>query len=290
MIITVVCLCATELKGGKLETGKKIKILRLLSGSGQLELAKGLGMKAATHVNRWEQGGAMPRANMLQRLGDYLEVCWPWLYDSNSDFSKESYVNFRPLSPYVPYTARWLSLLQREIAELLPELFQELHIQNVWSFSAPCSGGLIVAAKPGLTMLISCLPELYDSLEKALPSVRRVEISDSDYAEQLFLGTLSQDLFKHCGIDYVDQKRRTVPSTTNVNVRIKASAAGSIDHMALKKYIQGQIETIITDAGLLEADVFIDVTASRNSSEIVLDLVSDPALKHLAIQLNDPIE
>lgn len=274
-----------------METGKKIKILRLLAGSGQLELAKELGMKAPTHVNRWEQGGAMPRTKMLQRLGDCLEVCWPWLHDSESDFSKDSYVHFRPLSPFVPYTARWLALLQRDIAELLPELFQELNLKNIWGFQAPCEGGFIVAVKPGLALLITCLPELYTPIERTLPSVQQVMISDSYYAEQLFLGTSTQDILKKCGAEYVVlEKKINTPPVTNIKIEVKASATAEINHLELKKIIQEQIDSMIAAAGLFEANVSIGVTASRNASEIILDLVTDPVLKRLAMQLKEPIK
>lgn len=39
---------------------------------------------------------------------------------------------------------------------------------------------------------------------------------------------------------------------------------------------------------LSEADVTISVTAPKNSTEIILELVSNPILKKLAQQLNDP--
>lgn len=274
-----------------METGKKIKILRLLAGSGQLELAKELGMKAATHVNRWEQGGAIPRTNMLQRLGGYLGVCWPWLHDSDSDFCKENYMHFRPLSPFVPYTARWRALLQRDIAELLPELFHELNLNSIWGFQAPCKGGFVVAVKPGFALLITCLPELYMPIERTLPSVKQVMISDSYYAEQLFFETSTQEILKQCGAEYVVlEKKISPPPVTNIKVEVKASAAAEINHLELKKIIQDQIDSMIAAAGLFEANVSIGVTASRDASEIILDLVSDPVLRQLAMQLNEPIK
>lgn len=274
-----------------MEIGKKIKAVRLLMGCGQLELAKDLGMKAATHVNRWEQGGATPRTNMLQRLGDCLEIYWPWLQDSNSDFSKETYVEFRPLSPYVPYTSRWRALLQHDIAELLPEFLQELNLQKIWCFYAPCGGGFIVATKPELTLLITCVPELYNPIMMALPSAQHVAISDAYYAEQLFLGTLSQDILEQCGAGHIKLEKPTNPRpTTNVRFEVTATVPADINHAELRSTIQKHIDTIIATAGLSEADVSINVTASRSSKEIVLDLVSDPLLKKLALQLKNPVE
>lgn len=271
-----------------MKIGKKIKVLRLLTGSGQLELAKYLGMKAATHVNRWEQGVAIPRTNMLQRLGDLLGVYWPWLQDSNSDFIKEAYVHFRPLSPFVPYTPRWLALLQRDVAELLPELLQELNLQNIWVFQAPCKGGFIVATNPDLTLLITCLPGLYDSIVRALPSVNQVTISDSYYAKQLFLNELTQDIFKQCGVVQIDLENKPAPPpATNVSIDVSALASADINHQDLRNSIQKHIDTIIKEAELFEAKVTINVTVSRSSKEIMLDLVSDPALKKLALQLKN---
>lgn len=272
-----------------MEIGKKIKAIRLLMGIGQLELAKNLGMKAATHVNRWEQGTATPRTNMLQRLGDSLEIYWPWLQDSNTDFVRGGCVHFRPLSPYVVYTPRWLALLQRDMPELLSELFKELNLQSLWGFQAPCRGGFIVAAKPGLTLLITCLPELFDAVLEALPSVKQVSISDSYFAEQLFLGTLTQDIFKRCGVEHVvlGGKPAQLPAT-KVRFEVKATAEADMNHQELRNTLQKHIDEIITAAGLSETDVTISVTAPRNSAEMILELVSNPILKELAQQLNDP--
>lgn len=272
-----------------MEIGKKIKAIRLLMGIGQLELAKGLGMKAATHVNRWEQGTAIPRTNMLQRLGDSLEIYWPWLQDSKTDFVRGGYVHFRPLSPYVLYTPRWLALLQRDIPELLPELFKELNLQSLWGFQAQCRGGFIVAAKPGLTLLITCLPELFDTTADALPSVQQVSISDSYFAEQLFLGTLTQDIFKRCGVIHVKlEEKPAPPPATKVSFEVRATAVADINHQELRNTVQKHIDEIITAAGLSEAYVTISVSVPRNSTEIILELVSNPVLKKLAQQLNDP--
>lgn len=274
-----------------MKIGKKIKTIRLLMGSGQLELAKGLGMKAATHVNRWEQGTATPRTNMLQRLGDYLEIYWPWLQDSNTDFVKGDYVHFRPLSPYVPYTPRWLALLQRDIPALLPELLHELNLHSLWGFKAPCKGGFVVASKPGLTLMITCLPELYDSMVEALPAVQHVTIRDSYYAKQLFLGTLTKDIFKRCGVKNIElEKKSAPPSLTNIRIEVKASAAAEVNCLGLKNIIQKQIDTMIAAAGLLEPAVSISVTPSKNASESILDLVFDPELKKLALHVNDPMK
>ncbi len=274
-----------------MEIGKKIRAIRLLLGIGQLELAKSLGMKAATHVNRWEQGISIPRTNMLQRLGDSLEIYWAWLQDSNTDFVREAYVHFRPLSPYVNFTPRWLALLQRDIPELLPELLLELNLRSIWGFEAPCRGGFVVATKPGLTLLITCLPELYDSIVMALPSVNQVPVSDVYYAKQLFLDEMTQDLFDRCGVGHIEfEKKAAAPPATNVNIVVKASAAADINHQDLRNAIQRHVDTIISAVGLFEADVAINVTASRRSKEIILDLVSDPALKKLALQLSDPVQ
>lgn len=227
---------------------------------------------------------------MLQRLGDFLRVYWPWLQDSDSDFVKEAYAHFRPLSPFVPYTPRWLALLQRDVAELLPELLQELNLQSIWGFEAPCKGGFIVASNPKLTLLITCLPGLYDSIVRALPSVHQVAISDSYYAKQLFLDELTQDIFKQCGVEHIELgKKPAPPPATNVRINVSASASADINHQDLHDTIQKHIDTIIKEAGLFEANVTINVTASRSSKEMFLDLVSNPALKKLAQQLKNSI-
>jgi transcriptional regulator with XRE-family HTH domain len=274
-----------------MEIGKKIKVLRLLEGSGQLELAKWLGMKAATHVNRWEQGAAIPRTNMLQRLGDFLGVYWPWLQDSKSDFVKEKYVRYRPLSPYVPYTTRWRSLLQHDLAELLPELLEELNLNRIWGFQAPCKGGFIVATNPEFALLISCLPELYDPIVTALPSVQFVTISDSYFAKQVFLDELTQEIFERCGAEHIEIEKKPAPlPKTTIKLEVSATVSAEKDHQELHNMIQKHIDALITVAGLLEANMKINISASRSSMELALDLVSDPFLKELALKMNDPMQ
>lgn len=274
-----------------MEIGKKIKVLRLLEGCGQLELAKSLGMKAATHLNRWEQGTAIPRTNMLQRIGDLLGVNWPWLQDSKSDFVKGNYVRYRPLSPYVPYTPRWRALLQHDLAELLPELFEELKLDRIWGFQAPCKGGFIVATNPEFAFLISCLPDLYDQIITALPSVQFVTISDAYFAKQVFLDELTQEIFGLCGVGHiVIEKKPVPPPKTNVSFRVTATVSAEKDHQELRNTIQKHIEALITAAALTEVDMKITVSASRSSIELALDLVADPKLKKLALQMNDPMQ
>jgi len=67
----------------------KIRAARLLAGLDQRGLAFAMGMKSATHINRWEQGVSAPRSNMLQKLGDALRIYWPWLIDSNLPYTQE---------------------------------------------------------------------------------------------------------------------------------------------------------------------------------------------------------
>jgi len=72
-------------------TGEKIRVLRLLLGYDQKDLAFALSLNAPTSVNRWEQGVALPRIGMLQRLGEVLQVSWAWLQDSHMPVSSGNF-------------------------------------------------------------------------------------------------------------------------------------------------------------------------------------------------------
>ena len=164
-----------------MDIGDKIRVLRLLHDYSQTHLARLIGKKAATHVVRWENGDSMPRAKVLQKLGEALEIHWPWLQDSSLEISKEKVLHYIPMNPITPYTPRWTALMTQQLPQYLPRLLTEINIQAIKCFVAPCGGGIIVAQKDGLALKISCLPVLFSAVVSTLPEHQKINISDLTY-------------------------------------------------------------------------------------------------------------
>lgn len=273
-----------------MELTNKLKVLRLLAGFGQKELAVDLGMAAATHINRWERGESHPRTNMLQKIGEALGIYWPWLQDSRMPLSTAAFIYFRPLSPYSDYTPRWLSLLPRELSELLPELFFELNITDVWCVQAHCKGGIIVASKEGFTLMIACTPSLYEILSSVLTDAKQAEIDDTLYAEQLFLSTRTQEIMKIIGVGYIEPEvKQSAPAQAQISVEVKAHAPLNSDYHELREAIIKQMDLFISKMDLSKAEVKVNISAPKSTYEIVSGLVYDPALKQLALQLENRV-
>lgn len=273
-----------------MELTNKLKVLRLLAGFGQKDLAGALGMAAATHINRWERGESHPRTNMLQKIGEALGIYWPWLQDSSMPLSTAEFICFRPLSPYVDYTPRWLSLLPRELSEMLPELFLELNITDVWRIQAHCKGGIIVASKDGFTLMIACTPYLYEILSSAFTDAKQAEIYDTLYAEQLFLSTRTQEIMKIIGVEYIEPAvKPSAPAQAQLSVEVKAQVAINSDYHELREAIIKQIDLLISEMNLSRAEVKVNISAPKSMYEIVSGLVYDPALKRLALQLENQV-
>ena len=247
-----------------------------------------MGMKAPSHLNRWEQGVAVPRAPMLQKLGSLLNINWPWLLDSSMEFIKGDYVSFRPLSPYSDYTSRWLTLLPQELAELLPHFFDELRFEQYWRFDAPCNGGIIIASKPSLKCMIVCRPELHPFLAPSTPNCKTLTISDHEFSEQLFRLGMTQVLFERCGISSV-KAERSPPSSPLAQVTLKLSAKIPTDTnlSVLKKKIQQHIDYLIETEKLLESECSISVNPAKSSNVFIAELVAGKNMKKLAGLLTD---
>lgn len=273
-----------------MKIGDKVKVLRLLEGIGQREFATMLGSKVATNVNRWEQGLSVPRVSMLQNIGDELNIYWPWLQDSTFDFIKNDNVIFRPLSPYRAFTHRWLTLLPKELASLFPALCRELNLIDYWCFDAPCEGGVVVAAKQGLSLMVICRPELYPSLRDSLPSYHKMSMADREYAELLFTGTNCHEIFARCGIDYIHLQEKhssEPPALPSININLTAKVSASTDLINLQEAIKRQLDNLVAE--LLLQDVSIDVSAlpAKSTNKLILELIDTPTLKNLAQSLTE---
>jgi transcriptional regulator with XRE-family HTH domain len=266
-----------------MEIGTKIKVLRLLAGKMQKDLAYMLDMQAATQINRWEKNMLIPKANMLQKLGDALSINWPWLQDSSFVFSNSNEIYYRPLTPYSVFSPRWLALLPLELGELLPDFWRELKVERTWAFRAPCGGGVAVVKTVGPAIVIICRPEIAESVLNSLPLPTRIDISDSVFASVLLRSERLEDLFKLCGItsDVPPPEAETTPSSYAVSISVKAEASLLIDQNKLYQTITASVQKYIAQAELENAEIEIKITPPLSLREIVLKNV-DPVLIKLA--------
>jgi transcriptional regulator with XRE-family HTH domain len=266
-----------------MEIGTKIKVLRLLAGKMQQDLAYELGMKAATHINRWEKNMSSPRAKMLQRLGDVFEINWPWLQDANFEFSKANYISYRPLSPYAEFSPRWLALLPLELGELLPDFWRVLKVEHAWVFRAPCGGSIAIINKDRLTIVIISRPEITDSVQSSLPLPTQIDISDSLYAAVLLRSKGIENLLKKCGIvpEIPFPKAESTQSAFAVSISIEAKASLPVDLGKLHRTITSSVQQLIAEADLEDEEIKVDIKPPQSIKETILDYV-DPILKRLA--------
>lgn len=261
---------------------RKIRVSRLLAGHDQKDLAFAVGMKSATHINRWEQGVSSPRSNMLQKLGKALEIYWPWLLDSNLPYVQEEYIYYRPMSPYVDYTERWLSLMPKHLAELLPDFLSELQYVNITAYSAPCGGGVIVGnAKTPL--MITCRQELFPILLETIPAAEKHNITDTEFAEQLFKDGMTQELFKRSGTNapYIEPVKEPPPKVT-VYVKLTASISNTVDIAGIQTRLDKKMQKMINESGLEEVELDVSVTASKSTNQYVSEFVVGKEMKYLA--------
>lgn len=260
----------------------KVRVARLLAGFDQRELALAMAMKSATHLNRWEQGVSAPRADMLQKLGSALEIYWPWLMDSNLPYTQEEYISYRPLSPYVDYTDKWLALMPRHLAQLLPDFLAELYCKSITVFSAPCGGGVIVVnAKTPL--MITCRKELFSVLIETLQIAEKQTVTDTEFAEQLFKDGMTQDLFKRSGANapYIKPVKEPPPKVT-VYVKLTASISNTVDIAGIQARLDKKMQKLINESGLEEVELDVSVTASKSTSQYVSEFVVGKEMKELA--------
>lgn len=269
--------------GASMDLSSKIRVVRLLMGFDQRDLAFAVGMKSATHINRWEQGGSTPRPNMLQNLGKALEVYWPWFLDSTLPVTQKEYLSYRPISPYGNYTNKWLTLMPQHLGELLPDFFTDLRCQNITAFSAPCGGGVIVSKCEKLPLIITCRQELFPALLETIPAAQKQSISDTEFAEQLFKDGMTQELFKCSGISapYIEPVKEPPPKVT-VYVKLTASISNTVDIAGIQTRLDKNMQKIINESGLEEVELDVSVTASKSTNQYVSEFVIGKEMKDLA--------
>jgi transcriptional regulator with XRE-family HTH domain len=282
-----------------MELYNKIRLLRILNGDDQRDIALALGMKSATHVNRWERNISKPRTDMLKRLGTVLNVYWAWLADSTSRFSDDKFVYYRPLSPFATYSPRWLALMPLDLEKLLPEFFNEIAFNQFWFFEASCGGGIAVANKLDLTLVIICHPHISSSVKNSMSSPQIISISNYIYASNLFWGEGINKIYDLCGIEQDINSEKTNQDNkmtdTLIDMSLKAKLAVGIDKDEIKiitDNINNFIDNIVKEYELTDIEFKNNISESKTKNEILLELVNDKKLKNIALdyinaRLND---
>lgn len=265
-----------------MDSASKIRVVRLLMGFDQRDLALALGMKSPTHINRWEQGGSTPRSTMLQNLSKILDIYWPWLLDSNLPYNQKEYISYRPLSPYVDYTQKWLALMPRHLAQLLPDFLAEIHCQNITVFGALCGGGVIVGnAKTPL--IITCRQELFSALLETIPAAEKQSITDTEFAEQLFKDGMTQELFKRSGVIVPNiEPINEPPPKITVVIKLNASINNAVDIAGIQVMLDKKMQNLVLESGLEEAVLDVSVTASKSTNQYVNEFVVGKDMHNLA--------
>ena len=267
-----------------MKTGDKIRALRLLLGYDQKDLAFALSLNAPTSVNRWEQGVALPRIGMLQRLGKVLQVSWAWLQHSHMPVSSENFLRFRPLSPYLDNTERWTRFMCTRLPELFIDLCNELNVTEYFVLDAPCQGGITIAANNELAIEVSSLPELHAAVRAKLPQYVVMQVANDEYLEELCTGSRTAELFSRCGIDWihVQQREPEPPASPSISMSLNAKIADKDCCTEIKSKVHSVFDELIQKYSLFDVSLNISIIPSRSENELICDLIEDKRLKKLA--------
>jgi|GEM_PF-2366336 len=139
-----------------MELKDKLRVLRVLKGLRQDDVAEGLGVLRSV-VARHEGGIMAPRLRMLTNYSKILgNVSVEWLMgDPTTPFR----VNvFRPLSPFFSYTHAALRAIANEVSKL-DELFTLVGIDKVHVLQSEL-GTVVVASAPATAMVIIARDEI----------------------------------------------------------------------------------------------------------------------------------
>lgn len=153
-----------------MELGNKLRLLRVLKGFRQEEVAVALGVSRSVVV-RYEAGTMAPRDRIIAKYAKILgNVSFEWLKNSTIPaFWSEA---FRPLSPYARYTRSTIRPIVDELSRL-SEILDVLGIDAVQVLESEL-GHIIVAASTEVTFAIIGRQEISDALLCSIPAQNRV--------------------------------------------------------------------------------------------------------------------
>jgi hypothetical protein len=235
----------------------------------------------------------MPRAKVLQKLGEALEIHWPWLQDSSLELSKEKVLHYIPLNPITPYTVRWTALMTQQLPQYLPRLLTEINIQTIKCFESPCGGGIIVAQKEGLALMISCLPVLFSAITSKLPEYQSLNITDLTYLKDLLGRQAQPEIYDECRLEYtaVDEAPEPAvpqpPPVKEFRIKGRVTADDSIDEKVLENRLNRLLSDFFAEQGLVGFQISMDQIVKKQTT--VADIVVDPKLKRLAEKYKDQL-
>ncbi|MGD9685360.1 MAG: helix-turn-helix domain-containing protein [Desulfobacter sp.] len=270
-----------------MDTAVKIRALRLLKGYDQQLLAEHLGMQSATTVNRWEQRISIPRTGMLMNVGKALGVNWPWLQDSGMPFDKDKFLQYRPLSPYIKYSDRWVRHMCATLPDLFKHLCSELGMSRLWSIEAPCQGGIAIAANNELAIEVISVPELHAAMRAKLSEATVLQINNSEYLDELCACSKTSEFLKRCGIDNIKVQPREpeLASKPSISLCLNAEIGDNDCCKKIDDEINCIIDNLIKKYSLSNVKLRVDTNPSKSGNEIICDLIFNKQLKKIAKQL-----
>lgn len=109
----------------RFDFGERLKILRLLAGLNQEQLADKSEVSRVS-INRWETAGRPPALCSVELVAKHLGVSDDYLhYGALTKFPENAV-----WKPVVPANQKYTKKLQNDLMELLPALFNEAEIDN----------------------------------------------------------------------------------------------------------------------------------------------------------------
>jgi len=170
--------------------GEKIKILRVLEGMTQSELATAAGLQQSV-VARYEKGDVLPYSSPLARLAEALNQTnnVQWLL-AKDKYSLQRVALYRPMSPFSTYSSATVRSIDGALATLFPLFVKELGLNNKKIFKTRY-GSLFTATDEGRTVAIAvvCREEISAAIDAAFPEIEKSEaIYDMDLLNIMFFG------------------------------------------------------------------------------------------------------
>ncbi len=167
--------------------GERIKILRILFGLTQEQLATSAAVNRASIVS-WERGSYNPSHSAATALGGVL-LCSPGYL-----LFGDKLIHSACWQPSSPQRSKYLKDYIHDVQTLLPPFFAENAI-NCMAFYNAFNGRLVFLGTAGTTLsyIMYLKPEVIDCFEQAFSDIERVEIEGFSGYPQATLGFQEQD-------------------------------------------------------------------------------------------------
>lgn len=173
--------------------GEKLKILRVLHGYTQLEIAKEAELLQSS-IARYEKGDVVPYSSPLAKIVTALgeEENAGWLQGKTA-YKLPIITVYKPLSPYQEYTSLMIRGIDVVLAELLPVFVKEIGLIPR-AIQKSSFGAILIAtdddSSSGIAIVVRS--EITEALFAGFPELQSGKISDTEFLDiLLFTDSLS---------------------------------------------------------------------------------------------------